>query len=283
MTSAIRQVPTYRADELSGRRNRYALCLFVINEGDRLLAQLGRMQPWMSQVDVVVADGGSTDGSTETGRLARLGVNCLLTKTGPGKLGAQMRMAFAWCLDRGYEGVIVMDGNNKDGPEAIDRFIAALDSGVDHAQGSRFIRGGRAINTPPARYWGVRLLHAPLLSAASRYWYTDTTNGFRAYSQRLLVDPQIDLFRAVLAGYELHYYLAMQAARRGYVVREVPTTRAYPAHGPTPSKIHGLSGNLRILKTLWDVCTGKYSPCPPATANDTAEISDAPIQQRHAA
>lgn len=254
------QVPACTRVELAPRHAKYALCVFVINEGDRLLTQLTRMKAWMDKVDVIVADGGSKDGSTESTRLASLGVKTLLTKTGPGKLGAQMRMAFADCLARGYEGVIVMDGNNKDGPEAIDGFVAALEAGVDHVQGSRFVPGGKAINTPLARYWGVRLLHAPMLSLASRHRYTDTTNGFRAYSRRLLTDPAIALFRETFAGYELHYYLALQAARKGYSIREIPVTRGYPAHGPTPSKIHGFSGNLKILGTLWDVCVGKYSP-----------------------
>lgn len=218
--------------------------------------------PWAGAVDVILADGGSTDGSTELQRLARLGVNTLLTKTDTGKLGSQMRMAFAFALERGYEGVIVMDGNNKDGPEAIPSFVAALDSGFDHVQGSRFVTGGRAINTPAARYWGVRLLHAPVLSIASRFRYTDTTNGFRAYSRKFLTDPRIAMFRDVFTSYELHYYLALQAPRQGFRVKEIPVTRAYPAHGPTPSKIHGLSGNINILRTLWRVCAGQFNPTP---------------------
>lgn len=274
MLPSVWQFPAYDRVELAPRSARYALCIFVINEGERLLTQLARMKPWMNTVDVIVADGGSKDGSTETTRLASLGVKTLLTKTGPGKLGAQMRMAFADCLAQGYEGVIVMDGNNKDGPEAIPAFVAALEGGIDHVQGSRFVPGGKAINTPTARYWGVRLLHAPMLSIAARHRYTDTTNGFRAYSRKFLMDPQVAVFREVFAGYELHYYLALQASRRGYAIREIPVTRAYPAHGPTPSKIHGFSGNLKILGTLWDVCVGKYSP----TAAEIAAAGQAESQ-----
>lgn len=258
--NVVRAVPRHERLELAPKAGRYALCVFVINEGERLLTQLERMRPWSSVVDIVIADGGSVDGSTEPGRLASLGVNTLLTKRDVGKLGSQMRMAFAFALERGYEGVIVMDGNNKDGPEAIPEFVKALDAGVDHAQGSRFVPGGRAINTPTARYWGVRLLHAPLLSAASRHRHTDTTNGFRAYSGRLLRDARIAVFRDVFTSYELHYYLALRSARLGFRMCEIPVTRAYPPHGPTPSKIHGLSGNLGILKTLWRVCAGRFNP-----------------------
>src|SRR4051794_36770347 len=117
-TAVIREVPAFQADEFLPRRADYCICAFVINENGKLHKQLRAMRPYCENVDIVIADGGSTDGSTERAILESLGVNTLLIKTGPGKLGAQMRMAFAWALDRGYRGVICVDGNGKDGPEA---------------------------------------------------------------------------------------------------------------------------------------------------------------------
>ncbi len=99
-------------------------------------------------------------------------------------------------------------------------------------QGSRFVPGGRAVRTPWARYLGIRLLHAPLISLAAGHRYTDTTNGFRAYSARFLSDPRVAPFRDVFSAYELHYYLAIRAARLGFRVAELPVTRTYPSHGP---------------------------------------------------
>jgi hypothetical protein len=260
MSAAPWQVPAHEVTTLAPRRARYALCVFVINEGERLHRQLGKMVPWCGDVDVILADGGSTDGSTAPDVLADLNVRTLLTKRGPGKLSAQMRMALAYCLNEDYEGVIVMDGNDKDDPRSIPRFVTALEDGVDHAQGSRFIRGGKAINTPRSRYWGIKLLHAPLLSLAAGYRYTDTTNGFRAYSRSLLLDPRVRPFRDVFAQYELHYYLAIRAALLGFTVREVPVTRAYPDTGKVPTKIHGWRGNWLVLKTLLKACLGRYNP-----------------------
>ncbi len=251
-------VPRFEAYPLRSRAAEYALCVFVLNEGDRVLRQLERMRPWCRSVDVLLADGGSTDGSTEPNRLAGLGVNTLLVKTGPGRLSAQMRMALAYALDRGYRGVVVMDGNDKDDPSAVPRFVRALEEGVDHVQGSRFLPGGRAVNTPRGRYWGIRLLHAPLLSLAAGYRYTDTTNGFRAYSRRFLEDPRVRPFRRAFARYELQYYLAVKAPLLGFRVREIPVTRAYPATGRAPSKIHGLRGNWLVLRTLLGACRWRF-------------------------
>ncbi|MDB5312099.1 MAG: glycosyltransferase family 2 protein [Gemmataceae bacterium] len=258
---APRQVPAFTTAEYAPRSADYCVCVFVINENGKLQNQLAAMRgPCAGTADVVVADGGSTDGSTAHDGLRALGVNTLLTKTGPGKLGAQMRMAFAWALDRGYRGVVSMDGNGKDGPDAIPRFIDQLRAGYDHVQGSRFIRGGVSEHLPFSRRVGVRFLHAPLISLASRYRYTDTTNGFRGYSRRFLEDPRVAVFRDVFPGYELHYYLAIRAARLGFRVGEIPVARRYPAHGPTPTKISPVRGNLRVLKCLFAACLGWYNP-----------------------
>ncbi len=253
-------VPDSTVTMLSARRSRHAVCLFVINEAERLHRQLAKMQAVDHGLDVVIADGGSTDGSTDPDRLAAAGVRALLVKQGPGRLSAQMRMGLAWCLAEGYEGIVVMDGNDKDDPAALPRFARALDEGIDHVQGSRYVPGGRAINTPLSRHLAVSILHAPLISLAAGRRYTDTTNGFRGYSRRLLTDPRVAPFRDVFTGYELHYYLAIRAARLGFGVAEIPVTRAYPAHGRVPTKIRGLRGNAMILGTLARACLGAYDP-----------------------
>jgi hypothetical protein len=95
---------------------------------------------------------------------------------------------------------------------------------------------------------------------ASGYGYTDTTNGFRGYSARLLADPRVAVFRDVFVGYELHYYLAIRAARLGYQVCEVPVARRYPASGPVPTKISPVRGNLRVIRCLMAACLGRYNP-----------------------
>lgn len=253
-------VPAHERFVFADKAHKYAIAVFCINEGERVRAQLTRMAPLADVADIIVADGGSTDNSLTRGTLGMFRLRALLVKKDMGKLSAQMRMALAWALDAGYEGIVVIDGNNKDDPAAIPDFVAALDAGVDHVQGSRFITGGREINTPPSRLLGLKLLHAPLISLASGTRQTDTTNGFRAYSRRLLLDARVLPFRNVFTAYELHYYLAIRAARLGYRLAEVPVTRAYPATGKTPTKISPIRGNLKILRTLFNAVRHAYDP-----------------------
>ena len=255
------EFPDFRLDEFKDKSKKYCIFVFVINEGEKVQKQLKAMKEFTKLVDVMVADGGSTDGSLEPDFLKLVGVRALLTKTGPGKLSAQMRMAFAYALQQGYEGVITVDGNNKDDITAIPAFVELLDKGFDHVQGSRFIPGGKAINTPLSRLIGVRVLHAPLISLSARHRHTDTTNGFRAYSARLLADKELQIFRNVFETYELHYYLAIESARSGkYTLTETPVTRAYPARGKTPTKISPIKGNARVLRILFKAALRHYTP-----------------------
>ena len=254
------EVPSFNATAFAPKAGRYAVIVPIFNEGGKFLNQLDRMHELEAGADIVIADGGSTDGSTVEAELARRGVRALLVKTGPGKLSAQLRMAFAWALSQGYEGCVIIDGNGKDGVEAIPSFLAALDEGYGFVQGSRYVAGGKAVNTPLDRHIAVRLLHAPLISLAARYRYTDTTNGFRAFSAAFLGDPRVATFRDIFDTYNLHYYLAIRAARLGYRIRELPVTRAYPAHGRTPTKISGWRGRKLILLQLLKAVTGGYDP-----------------------
>ncbi|WP_288487486.1 glycosyltransferase family 2 protein [uncultured Novosphingobium sp.] len=255
-----RQIPAHRVDLLSERRHAHALVIPVINEGGRIRAQLARVAAASLPVDVIVADGGSTDGSLDLPYLREQGVRALLTKTGPGKLSAQLRMAYAWCLDEDYKGIITMDGNGKDNVEAVAQFVTKLREGYDYVQGSRYARGGKAENTPLERTIGNRLIHAPILSLAGRRWFTDTTNGFRAYSRRYLVDPRVQPFREVFSAYELLFYLTARAGQLGYRVCEIGVRRSYPVGEAVPTKITGAGGKWGIIKQLLSAASGRLNP-----------------------
>ena len=254
------QVPAFRTAELAPRCSPYCICIPVINEGMRLISELDRIAALHVGADVIVGDGGSTDGSNEPELLSRHGVRTLLVKTGPGELSAQLRMLFAYAIGQGYTGIVLIDGNGKDGVEAIPQFLTALSSGIDYVQGSRYLPGGCEENTPLDRKLAAKLIHAPLLSLAAGFRYTDTTNGFRAVSTRFLLDPRLQPFRAVFDTYNLHYYLSLMAPRLGYRVAELPVKRIYPADGPIPSKIGGMAGKLSILKLLLCTVSGRYNP-----------------------
>jgi dolichol-phosphate mannosyltransferase len=255
------QVPASQLTFWDGKRSDHCVVIPVINEGSRILRLISRLaQLGISDShDIVIADGGSTDGSLELQTLRSGGVRALLVKSGPGRLSAQLRCAYSFALDQGYEGIITIDGNDKDDPEPIPRFSRALEEGFDFVQASRFIAGGGAENTPKMRELAIRCVHAPLLSLSSGFRWTDTTQGFRAYSRRMLLDPRIAPFRDVFAGYELLAYMSYRAPRLGYRCIELPTFRRYPP-GDVPTKISAVRGNLGVLSVLLRTCLGQLNP-----------------------
>ncbi|MEG2083523.1 MAG: glycosyltransferase family 2 protein, partial [Oscillospiraceae bacterium] len=241
-------VPDFKLEEFAPKRSDFCLLIPIINEDGRITHELERAQnaAICNICDIALCDAGSTDGSTDSDALRALDVNALLVKTGAGKQGAQLRMGIYWALRRGYDGIITVDGNDKDSIESVPLFIDKLQSGCDFIQGSRFVTGGQAINTPLSRLLAVRLLHAPITSLASHFHFTDTTNAFRGHSRRYLEDGRVAPLREVFSGYELLAYLSTRWASLGYSACEVPVRREYPATGKTPTKISPLSGNLNL-------------------------------------
>jgi dolichol-phosphate mannosyltransferase len=255
-------VPKFECAEYEEKKKEYVVLIPVINEGERLIKELTRAKKYniSGHADIVICDGGSTDGCTEEGRLRKLNVNTLLVKQDAGKQGAQLRMGIWWALRRGYKGIITIDGNNKDSIEDVPHFIEKLEEGYDLIQGSRFVKGGKAVNTPFIRTVSVKLIHAPIISLTAHQRFTDTTNAYRAYSVRYLSDERVQPLRDTFMTYELLAYLSVRATQIGMKACEIPVTRAYPKTGKTPTKISFFKGNSELMKILLKNARGAYNP-----------------------
>lgn len=255
-------VPRFECNEYDKKTKDYVVLIPIIDEGDRIHKELFRAKKnnVADFADIVICDGGSTDGCIDEKKLRKLDVNTLLIKQDEGRQGAQLRMGMWWALQRGYKGIITIDGNNKDSIEDVPDFIKKLEGGYDFIQGSRFINGGKAINTPLIRLVSVKLLHAPIISLTAHQRFTDTTNAYRGYSARYLQDRRVQPFRDIFVTYELLAYLSVRASQIGYKACEIPVTRAYPGKGKTPTKISFWKGNGELFKILvWNML-GRYKP-----------------------
>lgn len=246
--SRINGVPKYAAYAFRGKRHKIALLIPVINEGARIISQLKAIENLNQEVDVILADGGSTDESRDYFFRGNHALTTLLVTNEGGGLSAQLRMGFHHCILSGYEGVITMDGNNKDGVSGIIGMLSALGSGADFVQGSRFIKGGKAVNTPFLRYLAIRLIHAPLISIAARCKFTDTTNGFRGHSVELI--RKADLFQDKFVGYKLMTHIPLVAGQQNLAILEIPVERSYPVGVKIPTKITGFSANFSLVLDL---------------------------------
>lgn len=255
---SLTDTPVYEVSEFAAKATRYCFIVVVLNEGERIKAQLLRMRERAGMADILIADGRSTDGSTDETFLQSMGVRALLVTDERG-LCTATRMGIAYAMQQDYEGVITVDGNGKDGVEALPDFIAALDAGFDLVQGSRFMKGGVHRNTPLERYVGVRYVVAPVLALCG-FWYTDPTNAFRAMSMRLLRDERIQPLRAVFVRFNLQHYLNFRAAKLEFKVKEIPVVRVYPDDGTIPTKIVSWRIKAKFLKELFATVAGCYNP-----------------------
>lgn len=254
-------VPAFESKEFQAKNKNYCVLIPIINEGNRIIHELERARDAKvaTVADIVICDGGSTDGCTEEGRLKALQVNTLLVKQDVGRQGAQLRMGIYWALQRGYEGIVTIDGNDKDSIEDVGKFTAKLEEGYDFVQGSRFVKGGVAENTPMSRLIAVRLIHAPFISLTAGKWFTDTTNNYRAYSRKYLEHPACRPLRDVFTGYELLAFLSTCADQNGLNTCEIPVARRYPKDEKAPTKISKWSGNWNLVKILFSNLFSAYN------------------------
>ena len=93
-------VPKFLCTEFKEKTQDYVVLIPIINEGERIIKELKRAYKYniSGHADIVICDGGSSDGSTEENMIKKLNVNALLVKQDDGKQGAQLRMGIWWAL-----------------------------------------------------------------------------------------------------------------------------------------------------------------------------------------
>lgn len=254
----------YDKKELQNKKMKYSLCIPIYNEGKRILKELERANDAgiHQKVDIILLDGGSTDGSVDEKNLIRYNVNTLITMKEKGiyKQSEALKAGFEFSINRGYKGIITIDGNNKDSIEDVENMINKLNEGYDYIQGSRFLAGGKHENTPFIRYIAIKYIHAPWISLICHKKYTDTTNLFRGYSRNYLTDPRVQPFRDIFKAYELSTYLSTRADQIGLKTCEIPANRCYPDKKKYSTKVGKVKGNLKIIKSLLENGIGLYKP-----------------------
>jgi dolichol-phosphate mannosyltransferase len=273
-------MPPYDAYIFKEKRTQYCLLIPVFNEGKRFLSQIEKMKAnkIFNKIDVIVCDAGSKDGSTDHVTLKDAGFTALLVRRGFGRYSTDIRMGYGWALEMGYEGFITVDGNDKDDTSAVSLFIEKLDKGYDYIQGSRYIKGGKAVNTPFIRHWAIKMIMVPIMSISARRHLTDSSNGFRAYSRKFLLDERVLVFRDSFNHHELIYYLPPRACRLGFNVTEVPVIRAYPSGSEVPSHA-SMHDNIATMVLLFKGLYGGLNPRKQKVYNTESKSKDVEVEK----
>lgn len=246
-------IPPHESHIFSPKRTRYALLVPVLNEGQRFISQMEKMKASgiFTLCDVFICDGASCDSSANANFVKNYGCAGLFINTSDKRgQGVQLKQGFFHTLKMGYDGVVMVDGNDKDNVyESLPRFLAKLDEGYDVVQATRFTLGGSELNTPLMRKIAIRLIASPLISLTSGVHYDDVCNGYKGFSARYMLDERMEWFRESFCTYEYCYYPLVQVKKLGYKAVQVPTTRAYPQN-ELPSKIKGIFAYTKLLRQI---------------------------------
>jgi hypothetical protein len=252
-------VPPFTVVEYAAKRSACCIVTTAWDEGERSLRQYREMLPHTAERDFVIVNRGSFLPSQGEAAHRALNINAILEVATPGQSPAY-RAGLAWALQRGYEHIVIVDSNGKDGMAAMPRFFELLDQGYDLVQGSRFMPGGHHENTPFIRQLAIRAVIPGILWAGCGTWYSDQSVGFKGFSRRFLTDPRVQPFREIFTGYSILPYLNYAGPRHGFRVIQTPTSRCYPQDGTVPTKLQTKRQMLRLLFDYLRVAARRFDP-----------------------
>ena len=218
------------------------------DERENLEWIVGRLRAAVPEVDVLVVDDDSPDG---TGAIAaRLAASdsqvTVLHRSVKAGLGAAYLDGFRIALERGYDVIGEMDADGSHQPEQLPRLLAAL-SRADLVIGSRWVAGGSVVNWPlfrKALSVGGNVYARALLGIPLR----DITAGYRLFRRSTL--ETIDLASVESAGYIFQTDLAFRTVRAGLRVVEVPIDFVERVRGESKMSRDVAVESLRRI-TVW--------------------------------
>jgi dolichol-phosphate mannosyltransferase len=220
------------------------------NESDNLEPLLARLHAANPDVDVLVVDDDSPDGTGDLAdRLAAAdGRVRVLHRTAKEGLGAAYLAGFAWALAEGYDVVGEMDADGSHQPEELPRLRAALED-ADLVIGSRWVDGGSIVNWPLRREILSRCGNAYtrlLLGLDVR----DITAGYRLFRRATLEGIGLDQVESL--GYVFQADLAYRTVRAGLRVVEVPIRFVERERGESKMTAAVAGESLRRI-TQWGI------------------------------
>jgi len=176
--------------------------------------------------EILVVDGGSTDGTVEF--LSERGI-CVVQQNVPGR-GEAFRVGIEHSVG---ENIVFFSPDGNEDANDIPELFHLLESGAEIAIASRFLPGaeneedGKPL---PFRKWANQSFSwlANVLWNRSDKKVTDTINGFRGYRRAAF----LSIMPASL-GYTIEYETTIKALQSGMTIVEIPTIEGQRIGGTT--------------------------------------------------
>ena len=168
--------------QLAPRRLRSIAIVPAHNEEGSLRTIVEEIQAAEPQLDIVVVNDGSTDGTARVAAAAGVAVVNLPFNVG---IGGAVQTGYQFALKHGFEIAIQVDGDGQHDPREIGQVLEPiLDGRADLVVGTRFVEGGGYRGTRLRRV-GIRIF-AAVVSLLVGQRVSDTTSGFRAVNRKAL-------------------------------------------------------------------------------------------------
>jgi len=224
---------------------RIAVVVPTYNEADNVPALAEALLGIEPQVEVVIVDDGSPDG---TGDIAdKIAAEeprfHVIHRTGQRGYSISSKEGMEYCLANGFDLVCTMDADLSHDPAVLPRMVAAVEAGADLAIGSRYTEGGsiqvdwgpmrRAVSQSGSAYARI-MVGTPV---------RDCTSGYRCYRASVLRKVRIHEIRS--EGYS--FLIEMLAALRDLQATIVEVPIVYVDRQRGSSKI----SRKIIYEALW--------------------------------
>ncbi|MBI1249815.1 glycosyltransferase [bacterium] len=194
------------------------IAVATYNEIDNLPIFVERLVDTLPNVDLLVIDDGSPDGTgdwCEEQSQINTRIHCLHRRGKPG-LGSAIIAAMQYAIDNDYDVMVNLDADLSHPPEKIHELLEAYENGPEGRTvviGSRYMAGGSITGWPMKRHFMSRAIN---LYTRWLLWLpmADCSGSFRAYPVKLLREIDFDAFLS--HGYsffeEILYHLKKQDA-----------------------------------------------------------------------
>jgi len=196
--------------------------------------------------EIIVVDDGSTDETWMVLQAMRTRIPTLrpLRRTGEGGFGRAVTTGLQAVAG---DAVVIMMADESDDVRDVVKYWELLGEGWECVFGSRFIRGGAAVDYPPFK-WILNRLANLFIKIVFRIPLNDTTNAFKAYRTDVIrgCEPLIS------PHFNLTVELTLKAIVRGYTWTVTPITWRNRRSGESKLRIRELGSRyLFICAYVW--------------------------------